>query len=95
MTTSVHVTIGPVVAGLLGLDPPTVSLALSAGVPASLRDIVGALEKDAPGALLEPRTGALHRPIHVRVNRPPVARLDHVLHADDRVRVEMRMIESG
>ena len=95
MSVNVAVAVGPVVAGLLGLATPTLSIALGDDRPATLGDVVGALEAHAPGALVEPRTGALRRHIHVRVNRQPVARLDHVLRADDRIRVDMRMIESG
>jgi hypothetical protein len=92
---SVHVAVGPVVAAMLGLAAPTLSIALGGEGPATLRDIVDALEAQAPGALLEPRTGALHRYIHVRVNRKPVSGLDHVLRAEDRIRVDLRMIEGG
>jgi hypothetical protein len=94
MTAHVEVAVGPVIAGLLGLAAPTLSLALD-DRPCTLADVVSALEGCTAGALVDARTGVLRRHIHVRVNRQPVARLDHPLRADDRVRIDLRMIESG
>jgi hypothetical protein len=91
----VAISVGPVIAGLVGLDAPAVSLPLPAGGPATLRDVVALLESRAPGALIEPRTGSLHRYIHARVNGKPAASLAQSVSAGDRIRLAMRMIESG
>lgn len=91
----IEITVGPVIAGLLGLEATTLSIAADDGKPRSLRDVLEELEQGASGALLEPRTRLLHRYVHVRVNRRGLSDLAHPLHAEDKVRVDMRMIEGG
>ncbi|UCE32192.1 MAG: hypothetical protein JSW68_04515 [Burkholderiales bacterium] len=95
----IAVSVGPVIAGLLGLEAeaPTLSVPLPDERPAKLRDVLEALESRAraPGALLEQRSGTLHRYIHARVNGKPVSELAHPVGAQDKLRLSMRMIESG
>jgi hypothetical protein len=90
-----ELSVGPVIAGLLGLDAPTISLVVPDGAVATLRDLVVDLDSRAPGALLEPGSGRLHRYIHARINGRAVSDLAHPVGVDDRLRLSLRMIESG
>lgn len=87
--------VGPVIAGILGLSAPMLALPVANGRSSSLREVLELLEKCSPGALLESRTRLLHRYIHVRVNRRAVSDLAHPVQAEDQVRVDIRMIEGG
>jgi len=91
----IEVCVGPVIAGLLGLEVPVLAVPADDGRARSLREVLEWLERGAPGTLLESRTRQLHRYVHVRVNRTALSDLAHPLVADDRVRVDMRMIEGG
>ena len=91
----IQVSVGPVIAGILGLNAPTLALSVAEGRSSSLGEVLELLEKQSPGALLEPRTHLLHRYIHVRVNRRAVSDLAHPVKAEDQVRVDIRMIEGG
>ena len=89
----IQLSVGSVIAGLLGLNVRMLALPVDEG--RSLGEVLERLEKGSPGALLEPRTRLLRRHIHVRVNGCLESDLAHPLKAEDRVRVDLRMLEGG